>query len=337
MITETTINEAQQKQPKLYAHFMHLVQQNRLTHAYLFAGLAGCGKKAVAQAVAMALFCEHPEPDGAPCGVCTECQRILAGDSPDVVMVSPDGQRIKVDQVRYIKDEFAKSPVEGSMKIFIIEGANTLTTNAANSLLKFIEEPVANRVIFLLTTNKSLILPTIISRTQLVEFSPVAADVFAAELAAEGISRKQTVLLSQLTNSLEQAKALTTDDWLGHLQHELARWYTQLAKRDATAFVTVQTGLMPLATDRERQSIVLDAIIILWQTTLMVKYQQTDLPQPFPDSQADMQTVAQSITQRDLLAIVTEALATKKALNGNMNFQSIIETLTLSVLDGLAE
>lgn len=337
MITKTTINEAQEKQPKLYSHFLHLVQQTRLSHAYLFAGLAGCGKKAVAQVVAMALFCENPGADGAPCGECTECQRILAGDNPDVVMVAPDGQRIKVDQVRYIKDEFAKSPVEGNMKIFIIEGADTLTTNAANSLLKFIEEPVANRVIFLLTTNKSLILPTIISRTQLVEFSPVPADVFATELASEGISQKQTVLLSQLTNSLEQAKLLTTDDWLGHLQHELARWFAQLAKRDATAFVTVQTGLIPLGTDRDKQGIILDAIIILWQTTLMVKYQQPNLAQPFPDSQADMEAVAQSITQQDLLAIVTQALATKKALNGNMNFQSIVETLSLSALDDLAE
>jgi len=329
---QTLIEQAESKQSQLMQHFIHLVLINRLSHAYLFSGLPGCGKRAVAQVVAMRLFCQNPNADGMPCGQCPECGRILAGDNPDVVTVEPDGQRIKVDQVRYIKDEFAKSPVEGSTKVFIIEGAETLTTNAANGLLKFIEEPVANRVIFLLTTNKSMMLATILSRTQIVEFPPLSSKAFAESLRQHQISENQIPLLSGLTNSMDAADELVADDWLAKCQHELSRWFNQLAKHDDMAFVTVQTGLMPLAHDRDHQAVILDAIVLLWQSTLQAKYLSDETQSAFPELQTTMLEMAQALTREQLLQILTAVLDTKKALAGNMNIQSILETLTLRIL-----
>lgn len=337
MTEQNLIEQAENKQPHLMKHFIHLVTTNRLSHAYLFSGLPGCGKRAVAQVVAMRLFCESPNADGMPCGHCPECGRILAGDNPDVVTVEPDGQRIKVDQVRYIKDEFSKSPVEGSTKVFIIEGAETLTTNAANGLLKFIEEPVANRVIFLLTTNKSMMLATILSRTQIVEFPPLSSKAFAETLREHQISENQIPLLTGLTNSLDVAQQLMTDDWLANCQHELSRWFGQLAKHDDMAFVTVQTGLMPLAHDRDHQAVILDAIVLLWQYTLQIKYHADAAQSAFPELQAAMTAMVQLLTRSQLLAILTAVLETKKALAGNMNIQSILETLTLRILGDMKQ
>lgn len=333
MTTQTIIEQATQKQPQLAAHFLHLVTTGRLSHAYLFSGLPGCGKQAVAQLVAMRLFCSDVTADGYPCGVCAECQRILAGDNPDVVMVQPEGQRIKIDQVRYIKDEFSKSAVEGASKVFIIEGAETLTSNAANGLLKFIEEPVANRTIFLLTTNKSMMLPTILSRTQIVEFPALSATAFSETLRQAGISENQIPLLSDLTNSMAVSEMLMTDDWLVKCQHEVSRWYTQLAKNDDMAFVTVSTGLMPLAGDRDHQATLLDVIILIWQLTLNRKFITTEESGCFPEADAMITKLAQQLSRRQLLTIVTATLTTKKSLAGNMAIQSILESLTLTILD----
>ena len=105
----------------------------------------------------MRLFCQNPDDQGFPCGVCNECRRIIEKEHPDVVEIEPDGQSIKVDQVRFLKSEFSKSAVEGNQKVFIIFAAETMTTSAANSLLKFIEEPVGNTVAFLITSNRNLI------------------------------------------------------------------------------------------------------------------------------------------------------------------------------------
>lgn len=331
-MAQTVIDIATEKQPDLTSHFMGLAQATRLSHAYLFSGMTGSGKKAVALTIAMRLFCEQPTAEGLPCGTCSECRRILAGDNPDVVMEAPDGQRIKVDQVRHIKDEFSKSAVEGSVKVFIIEGAETLTTNAANGLLKFIEEPVNDRLIFLLTTNKSLILPTIISRAQLVEFKPVAPEAFQKDLIAKGISANQVALLAALTNSQSEAEELVTDDWLAQVQTEVGRWYTQLAKHDPTAFVSVATGLVPLASDRKHQAVLLDIIVIIWQQTLNLKYLD-DTSVAFPQLQDTMVHTAGAVTETALLTVVEAALKMRGALAGNMNFQNIVETMTLETLD----
>ena len=333
MQTTSAIEEALDKQPTLTRHFMTLAQEARLSHAYLFSGMTGCGKKALALSVAMRLFCETPTADGLPCGHCAECRRILAGDNPDVVVEAPEGQRIKVDQVRHIKDEFSKSAVEGKTKIFIIEGAETLTPNAANGLLKFIEEPADNRVIFLLTTNKSLILPTIISRAQLVEFSLLAPKAFQEVLTGAGISANQAALIGALTNSVEDATAMTEDDWVARVQAEVGRWYTQLVKGDATAFVTVQTGLMPLASDRSRQAILLDVVVILWHDTLNLKYLDNNQTIAFPKLRDVMVQTASQVDEVTLLRLVETALQTKSALASNMNFQNIMETMTLAGLD----
>lgn len=335
MTEDSLIAQAQRKQSQLTTHFMQLVQRNRLSHAYLFAGMPGCGKRAVAQVVAMRLFCEQPTDSGLPCGHCAECQRILAGDNPDVVVAVPEGQRIKVDQVRYIKDEFSKSAVEGAMKVFIIEGAETLTTSAANGLLKFIEEPVANRVIFLLTTNKSMMLPTILSRTQVVDFPALSVTEFATSLEKQGVAPNQIQLLSHLTNSIEVVTALTTDDWLSKCQHELSRWFNQLANGDSMSFITVHTGLMPLALDRERQGIILDMIVLLWQETLQAKYIPNEQSGSFPEVTEAITSLSSRVSRQQLLMVLSSALETKKALAGNMNFQSILETLTLTHLTQL--
>lgn len=113
------VNVAQTKQPAIFTQFMNLVKNNELSHAYLFTGEDGAGQFSVAMGVAMRLFCTNVQ-NGMPCGKCAECVRIMNYDHPDVVVTKPDGQSIKIDQIRHVKSEFTKSAMEGSKKVFII-------------------------------------------------------------------------------------------------------------------------------------------------------------------------------------------------------------------------
>lgn len=135
-------------QPEITARFASLIERGALAHAYLLVGNVNMGTVALATEVALRLFCPHQDDQGHPDRTCPECQRILSGNHPDVVVARPEGRQIKVDQVRYLKAEFSKTGVEGEKKVFIIEGAETLTGSAANSLLKFIEEPGPGVYIF---------------------------------------------------------------------------------------------------------------------------------------------------------------------------------------------
>ena len=130
------------KQPEISHLFMNLIKTNRLQHAYIFEGVAGTGKYEMARWIAQRLYCQKPTDDGSPCLDCNQCFRIQQGEHPDVTTLQPDGQTIKVDQVRAIKEEFSKSGMETRRKILIVEDMEKMTTNAANSLLKFIEEQI---------------------------------------------------------------------------------------------------------------------------------------------------------------------------------------------------
>ncbi|WP_204120092.1 DNA polymerase III subunit delta' [Levilactobacillus wangkuiensis] len=333
MTEESVVATAKRLQPQLVTHFMQLIQTNHLAHAYLFNGADGTGRQAVARTVAMRLFCQNVTPEGLPCGTCAECRRIMAGDHPDVVSVVPDGQRIKVDQVRYLKAEFTKSAVEGNQKIFIVDQVDRMTTGAANSLLKFIEEPVGNTVALLLTANKNLILPTILSRTQVVDFLRVSPRALTDALATAGIAPSQRYLLTTLTESVSAAMDLTTDDWLKDAQTAVGQWLAACCAKDERAFVRVQTDLVPLGSNRDRQGIVLDMVVQAWHDALR---QQSGTVGPddlaYPQVAQASREVGQRLSIDQLVAIMTLTLATRGQLAGNMNFQAILEALTLQIL-----
>src|SRR5690625_4921077 len=161
------------KQPEIRELLAKIVKNNQLQHAYIFEGVAGAGKYEMAKWLAKAINCLNQTADGEPCGSCNQCLRIEQEEHPDVTMVEPDGLSIKVDQVRANKDEFSKSGMESRRKILIIEDMDKMTTSAANSLLKFIEEPEGEITILLLTTEVQQLLPTIVSRCQLIHFPEI--------------------------------------------------------------------------------------------------------------------------------------------------------------------
>lgn len=333
MTEKTPITTAQRLQPQLLTHFMQLITTKRLSHAYLFNGMDGTGRQDLAVTIALRLFCQNVTSEGLPCGQCSECRRILAGDHPDVVRVIPEGQRIKVDQVRYLKAEFTKSAVEGNQKIFIVDQVDRMTTGAANSLLKFIEEPVGNTVALLLTANKNLILPTILSRTQVVDLLPVAPQQLATVLAEAGAAPSQRNLLATLTESVATAKDLLADEWLATAQKRVEHWFTACGQGDERAFVRVQTELVPLATNRGRQGIVLDMVVQIWHDALRQQTGTVDATTlSYPQVAQTSHQVAQQLGVDRLVNVVTLTLATRSQLAGNLNFQAILEALTLRIL-----
>jgi len=319
------------KQPRLLAAFKHIIAQEHLAHAYLFAGMEGAGQTELAHWIAQRLFCLHVV-DGEPDGTCEECVRIANGQHPDIVTVAPTGQSIHVDQVRYLKSEFSKSAVEGNRKLFIISDAEKMTASAANSLLKFIEEPSGNVTALLLTTNKQLMLPTIISRTQVIEFPPLGAAALQKNFEAAGIQPQVAQTLRQLTNSVSQAQELLVDDWLPNAVAQLWRWFEQVVKGDGRSFVAVQTNLVGLAKESRQQLVMLDLIAGLFQDLLQLHFQvdaATELS--FGQYQQQLQIMTDQLTDQQLVQATELALTAKRQLASNISFQNVLEGLTLNL------
>ena len=169
-----------ESQSKLFEEFSQIIRENRLSHAYLFSGDFGSLDMAIW--LAQSRFCVTPE-NGLPCGHCRPCRLIAQGDFSDVKLVEPQGQIIKTDTIRQLTREFSQSSFEGQAQVFIIRDADKMHVNAANSLLKFIEEPQSQIYIFLLTADDSRMLPTIKSRATLL-FSKESG--LSGRIAAEG-------------------------------------------------------------------------------------------------------------------------------------------------------
>jgi len=149
----------------------HIVQalraamlSDRVSHAYLFYGPAGTGKKALAESYAQALSCAR-FPQG-PCEVCPCCLKVVRRSHPDVHWILSEGKAIRIEQVRQVIKTAYLQPLEGHRQIFILEAVHGLTPEAANSLLKTLEEPPPAVVFILLAEKPALLPPTLVSRCQ---------------------------------------------------------------------------------------------------------------------------------------------------------------------------
>jgi DNA polymerase-3 subunit delta' len=165
------------EQPKRF--LQAALRSERLAHALLFHGEEGIGKLLTARVLAQAVNCEAapaPDPPDA-CGACRSCHQIEAGSHPDVTILTATGEKGETDHTREIESRFIYRPLIGRQKIVILDNADLLRREAANALLKTIEEPPPDSLIVLVSSRPEALLPTIRSRCQEIRFAPLALDV----------------------------------------------------------------------------------------------------------------------------------------------------------------
>ena len=180
------------------------------SHAYILLGPRGCGKHTLAQSIAMALACEH-RTDGAfplPCGKCSACRKIAEGNCPDILTVKreEDKATMGVDVIRSLREEVSVLPNDLDVKIYIIEDAHTMTTQAQNALLLTLEEPPAFVRFLLLCEDGNALLETIRSRAPMLRMQPIAKEELRAHLLSPdrpAIARKAKELIEHSPEDFE--------------------------------------------------------------------------------------------------------------------------------------
>jgi DNA polymerase-3 subunit delta' len=180
-----------------------------LPHSLLFCGIQGVGKATLALYLAKATNCQTISADF--CDSCESCRKIDSGTHPDVRLYQADGQFIKIDQMRTLSREVFYCPFEGRRRVFVIDEADRMKPEAANSILKTLEEPPESSILILVTAKPNDLLPTIRSRCQVFRFLPIPQSEMEQLLSKrDDLSSQDRLLVSRIAGG-SVARALTFD------------------------------------------------------------------------------------------------------------------------------
>jgi DNA polymerase-3 subunit delta' len=201
-----TINTyIEQYQKPLFKTFTNELKNDTLAHAYLISGPQGTPLKEIALTLAKTLFCTNPNP--LACNNCLSCHRFNEGVNQDFLFLDGSEGNIKIDAIRSLSTEFSKTAIGASgLLVYVIHLAEKMTPEAANSLLKFLEEPTLKTIAFLTTENEDNLLPTIISRSQKLPVSLVPHEIILQNCDELGIPRIYSELLVEFYNYPETIK-----------------------------------------------------------------------------------------------------------------------------------
>ena len=325
--------ELEKIQPVALKMIKNSIKKNRLAHAYLFEGMRGTGKKETGILVAKSLFCQSPVDGYIPCEECNNCIRINHGNHPDIHIVEPDGLSIKKQQIQLLQEEFSKTGVESNQKLYMIIHADRMTVNAANSLLKFLEEPHQQTFAILITEQMQKMLPTILSRCQTLSFRPLSNDYLIHKLVELGVKKDHAPIIAQLTNNLDEALALNEDDWFAQAQRIVVKLYEVLKKNPLEAMVALQEEWFLHFKDKEQVDRGLDLLLLIFKDLLYIQIGKQGQV-VFVSEILRLEQYALQTTGRRLADQMTAILDAKRKLQANMNPQLLMEQLVLRLQEG---
>jgi len=177
------------------------VMRGDARHAYLFCGPPGLGRRTLALRFAQALNCQTPVAAGIPCGTCRDCKQIEAMRHPDmnVIQAESEGGTLRVDQVREVQHAFSLKPYQAKYRVALFLRFQEANDNAANALLKTLEEAPAHAVLLLTADNPEQLLPTIVSRCEILRLRPLPIAVIEADLVRRGVDTERARLLAHIS------------------------------------------------------------------------------------------------------------------------------------------
>ncbi|ALS25772.1 DNA polymerase III subunit delta' [Paenibacillus cisolokensis] len=317
-------------QPKAKRILKHALKSGKISHAYLFHGPSGTGRKNMAMAFAQGLFCTSGGDDA--CGECLECRKFEHGNQPDLHLIAPEGQSIKIDQIRELQREMAYRNTGSKRKVYIMERAETMTMQAANSLLKFLEEPLSPVIAILLTDNGQAVLPTIRSRVQWVPFLPMAPFEMLEQLIREGHPPLLSRLAVHLASGLDACRELIAQNEFAEMRNVVIQLGRESLTRFTAAMITTQQRVFKSAIGEQPQLLL--SMLSLWYRDMILFQAGKQESIVFIDQSDWIGSHAFTREAESWVRCMEYALEAGKRLRANVAPQLAFEQLWVHVQEG---
>lgn len=304
------------------------IAQGKVTHSYLFTGNEGIGKSLVALQFAKALNCLQGENPVDGCDHCSSCKKIDRAIHPDVLLIEPEGQTLKVDQVREMQSALAYRPYEGRRKVFILTAADRMAPHMSNTLLKTLEEPPLHTVIILLAKSPKGILPTILSRCQSIRFNSLPPHLVSHWLMREKrLNEEEARLLASLSEG-SPGKALEIKEEISGIPREelLSRWIGS----KSFSMEEKEGWIESLPSQRENLHLILEVAKTLLRDLILIQTTGDHTKLIHADLTEEMEKIAKQWDTPFLLKRMDLLHHASQAIKGNANTRLTLEAVMLS-------
>jgi DNA polymerase III subunit delta' len=308
-----------------------LLRRKSLGMALIFAGPDGVGKRQFALTLAKAANCQNPPPNTDSCDECAVCQRIQSNSYSDVVTVEPDGTYIKIAQTRELTNDIQVRPREGKQRFFLLNDADRLREEAANSLLKTLEEPPPTSTIILLTSRPDALLPTIRSRSQRLNFAPLSVSEMEVYLAKTSPRpAPDTKLLARLTGGrIGQAAVIDLSEYRRERREVLE--LLELLATGSNKYRLVKAAEHYGKQEREAFERMLNLLLNLLRDVFLVAVDGSQVNVINTDALDRLQSLAEKIGLTRLLEWIGKFDELRHNLHININRQVATEAALLSL------
>lgn len=313
-------------------HLRASLASDKVSHAYLITGEVQAGKAFIADIFAQALMCENRNEEMDPCGMCHPCVQAITKNHPDIIYVTHSKPNvITVDDVREkIVGDVVVRPFSSKYKIYIMNEAEKMTQQAQNALLKTLEEPPEYAVILLLTTSKTNMLPTIISRCVQLDMRPVEDKTVRKYLMKElKIPDYQAdICVAFARGNIGKARSLATSEEFENIKEEAIRVLKYIRSMDVSDMVKTLRKLQEYKLNTDD---FLDIMTIWYRDVLLYKATMDADSIVFKEEGSQIRKCASESAYEGIETILSAIDKTKTRLKANVNFDLAMELLLLTI------
>ena len=316
-------------QEQMIEHFKSAIQMKKISHAYIIQGDYDSGKQLMASVFAKTLQCE--EKGVKPCNHCTSCLQTDSNNQPDIIYVSHEKPNsIGIDDVReQVNHSIGIKPYSSEYKIYIINEAEKMTTEAQNALLKTIEEPPAYGIIFLLTTNLGKLLPTILSRCVVLNIEPVKDELIKKHLLSLGVEEKQAEFCTAFAmGNVGKAIRVATSDEFNEIKNDCIHMLKYANDMEVYELI----GAVKELTKYKLQVYdYLDFMLMWYRDVLFLKATGNANDLIYQEEYSSLNERGKRSSYEGIQKIIEEIEKAKVRLRANVNFELTMELLWLTI------
>ena len=329
-----------------------ILAKGNVPHAFLFTGIDGIGKRTAAILFAMARNCQAlPSPATAvgkddasgfqdmiaPCGQCKACVKIMSGSHPDVIVVQPEGDVVKIAQVRELIQRLTFKPHEARVRVVVISDAQAMNMEAANALLKVLEEPPPQTCFFLTAGQTADLLPTVVSRCQHVRFNPVSAEKIERHLVQSCGLEPSAAALTAVISDGSMARALELAERPERITDMALRrkWLiTEMIGLPARSVAVIMLFAEKLAADKKHVLSFLEMMRRFLRDATVFRFCPEKIVST--DLREAVAEIAQSNSLPALLLKIEAVAEAEQAIRGHANQRLMLEAMALRLADRAA-